>query len=430
MVDICSLIPDEEADIAILEEPEHLNWFRVPPQLDDKQKDVANEIERVAMEKTELGWAVKFKHVVGILHTNYTAYMHQYGMGTSFIAASAVGALSSIVVRAYCHKVIRLSGTLPHLDEPREVTCNVHGVRSEFLEKPNPVSRSDDSIPNAIYFIGKLIWAKGFDKLLDIQEDYRDESGEYFPLDIYGGGGNERDIKRAFLGRQGIAATTFEKKESNHGVVETAPDKTAALIFGGRGSLRGQLEDGGEQIMEEISEETVGLESFGIENGLGLKLGNIDHKRDGDINPIEVLGGLTGRTKDTGLALTSAVGKLADKVVGLGLKVAFSEEAQEDAAKENGILSQSAVDAEGDLGERPQSEAQQRLRFDPPKSRFELRRHPIPVRFLGVKDHALIRDIPEHKIFLNLSTTEVLCTTTAEALAMGKFVIIPNHREY
>jgi hypothetical protein len=28
--DICSLIPEKEADVAILEEPEHLNWFRVP----------------------------------------------------------------------------------------------------------------------------------------------------------------------------------------------------------------------------------------------------------------------------------------------------------------------------------------------------------------------------------------------------------------
>jgi hypothetical protein len=68
--------------------------------------------------------------------------------------------------------------------------------------------------------------------------------------------------------------------------------------------------------------------------------------------------------------------------------------------------------------------------FDPPKSRYEFRKNPVPARFLGVKDHALMRDIPEHKIFLNMSTTEVLCTTTAEALAMGKFAIIPKHREY
>ena len=45
MGDITDLIPDADADICILEEPEHLNWYRAP--------------------FTAKAWMEKFKHVVG-----------------------------------------------------------------------------------------------------------------------------------------------------------------------------------------------------------------------------------------------------------------------------------------------------------------------------------------------------------------------------
>jgi digalactosyldiacylglycerol synthase len=48
-----SLAPqEEECDICVLEEPEHLNWYRAPGE----------------------NWTSKFKHVVGIVHTNYFVY--------------------------------------------------------------------------------------------------------------------------------------------------------------------------------------------------------------------------------------------------------------------------------------------------------------------------------------------------------------------
>jgi digalactosyldiacylglycerol synthase len=64
------------------------------------------------------------------------------------------------------------------------------------------------------------------------------------------------------------------------------------------------------------------------------------------------------------------------------------------------------------------------LDLELPKSLHEYRRTPIPAKFPGRVDHATLK---QYKVFVNPSLSEVLCTTTAEALAMGKFVIIPVH---
>ena len=115
------------------------------------------------------------------------------------------------------------------------------------------------------------------------------------------------------------------------------------------------------------------------------------------------------------------VGKMATN---LGMRAAFVET---DDSESSGSSEDNTGD--DDSSATPQNHKKKRLKFDWLQSRFELRTTPLPVTFLGTKDHAVLRNVPQHKIFLNLSETEVLCTTTAEALAMGKFVILPKHRK-
>jgi hypothetical protein len=456
--DICSLIPDDEADVAILEEPEHLNWFRMLSSsknknakgvnsADDEEEeegdDEANTTsepsnkgvevvlgrEADLKEKNRLGWAVKFRYVVGILHTNYAAYMAQYGFGTSIIAAPALSLLSSIVVRAYCNRVIRLSAALPILAPHKEVTCNVHGVRSEFLDAPTPKTATattessldgTDTTPqkpthSPVYFIGKVIWAKGFDKVLEVQDLYRQKTGHYFAFDIYGGGPDEKAIRRAFFGRHGSASPPQSPSGCESPPYETK--EMVSKVFGSTESLRGLLLQAKQAFSAAVSEFE---SSFGELDGVKQEeAGTVTtppttpvaetKPRTVPANHLSVLGDLPGKSVSTGLAASKAVYTLADKLVKAGMSMTFDN-----------------MERDADEGDDSNGKTTA-LVFSPPQSRFEWRRHPIPARFRGIVDHVEIRDVVENKIFLNMSTTEVLCTTTAEALAMGKFVILPNH---
>ena len=153
------------------------NHAQQQPQPSSKKKCIA---------KAKLGWTHRFRFVVGIVHTNYEAYARQYGVGASLIAAPTVGAMSALTIRAHCHQVVKLSDTLSSFAPEKEGTCNVHGVRSKFLEGvdldvlsslPYACRRTakedgvdDAEAPSPVYFNGKLVWAKGFDITLELQD--------------------------------------------------------------------------------------------------------------------------------------------------------------------------------------------------------------------------------------------------------------------
>mmetsp|Transcript_25941 Transcript_25941/g.52035 ORF Transcript_25941/g.52035 Transcript_25941/m.52035 type:complete len:972 (+) Transcript_25941:156-3071(+) len=182
--DICDLIPNNTADVCILEEPEHLNWYRAPGSS---------------------SWTSKFCHCVGVIHTNYKAYARDHAPA-GFLAAPLLAGVNSLVVQANCHKVVKLSGVLQEFVPGGEVVENVHGIREVFLKEglrratTKKALKEKSADRRGVYFIGKLLWAKGFDLLLELETYYRHKTGEHFDIDIYGSGPDEEEIKRAFNG--------------------------------------------------------------------------------------------------------------------------------------------------------------------------------------------------------------------------------------
>jgi digalactosyldiacylglycerol synthase len=360
MGDIIQLLNPAQRDVCILEEPEHCNWYRAPSE----------------------GWTQQFQYVIGIVHTNYKEYAsHEYhGLWT----APALALLSSAMVRAYCHKVIKLSDALQSYAPEKEVSSNVHGVRSCFLQEAqrravigwNSTTAAamiqsthnvtvDDStnttgVSNAvqIYFVGKLLWAKGLNLLLELEDTYKDYTGQYFAIDIYGSGPDQQDIARAFLGRKHV-------QEQSQNVSSTfVPDEADDME-----------EEEGDEEDDEYSEDD-------------------EEEEDG----IEVLE--PGKKMQTTTIIVTQ-GTIKDPISGVVEEETHFRKLHRRAKKHLTKVKQSI-----------------------PKSLAELRRQPIPATFPGRVDHA---ELVDYKVFINPSISEVLCTTTAEAMAMGKFVIIPVH---
>ncbi|KAL9234448.1 hypothetical protein vseg_009320 [Gypsophila vaccaria] len=170
--DITEVIPDEEADIAVLEEPEHLTWYHHGKK-----------------------WKSKFRMVIGIVHTNYLEYVRREKNAAE---AFLLKHINSWVVSIYCHKVIRLSGATQEL--PRSVICNVHGVNPKFLEigkqKKEEHEQGKPVFTKGAYYIGKMIWSKGYRELLKLlKKNQKELTG--LEVDLYGSGEDSNEVKEA-----------------------------------------------------------------------------------------------------------------------------------------------------------------------------------------------------------------------------------------
>ncbi|KAK9910546.1 hypothetical protein M0R45_034503 [Rubus argutus] len=118
--DISQVIPDEKADIAILEEPEHLTWYHHGKR-----------------------WKIKFAAGYrNCPHTNYLAYVRREKNGR---------------MQAYLLKYL-IIGCWYILSQGKQIICCHPGAFSK-----------------GAYYIGKMVWSKGYKELLNLLRDHQKE---------------------------------------------------------------------------------------------------------------------------------------------------------------------------------------------------------------------------------------------------------------
>lgn len=154
-------------DWLILEEPEHLSWKRPWGHF------------RTVSER-----------VTGIVLTNYRYYCAHAVPRLPWVA-DIVERYNRWLIRRHCDDVIVLSKTHPDLPSARQI--QVSGIHSAFFAS---AGQSGDA--NGLYFMGKLIWEKGFRDLIDLLA-----MGERRDIDIFGAG-RDREAIAAYASERGV----------------------------------------------------------------------------------------------------------------------------------------------------------------------------------------------------------------------------------
>lgn len=99
---------------------------------------------------------------------------------------------------AYEWQVIRLSAATQEL--PRSVICNVHGVNPRFLDigmkKRDQQHNGEKAFTKGAYYIGKMVWSKGYKELLKLLKiNQKELTG--LEVDLYGTGEDSGEISEA-----------------------------------------------------------------------------------------------------------------------------------------------------------------------------------------------------------------------------------------
>lgn len=137
--------------------------------------------------------------ICGCVHAHiiYSTQRHKVAhIGICFPAQRAL--LTHQIFPFMKWQVIRLSAATQDL--PRSIICNIHGVNPKFLEigkKKNEQQKNGDAtFSKGAYYIGKMLWSKGYKELFELLRDHqKDLSG--LEVDLYGSGEDSVEVQEA-----------------------------------------------------------------------------------------------------------------------------------------------------------------------------------------------------------------------------------------
>ena len=150
-----------------MEEPEHLNWLHPWNR-----------------------YSKRAPRVTGIVMTNYLYYWN-HNLPHFPLIPRFMDHYSSWLIRRHCDDILILSNQMDYLPGARLMYSS--GIHPSFFQAP-PL---DPSSPKA-YFIGKLIWEKGFKELVDLLSP-----SPVRTVDIFGAGKDQNAIA-AYAESKGI----------------------------------------------------------------------------------------------------------------------------------------------------------------------------------------------------------------------------------